>query len=351
MTKVAYSPYNNKTNSFIEITEECIRRSGAKVFELRFRTIHKAHADIADLNWFESGIDSRSYIKALTKSFIYTSKLVWLRINHVKIIFTFHNKQPHGVYQKKICKSFIRRYLKLSDAVVILSDETTDALKEYDLRDFSKVFKISHPNYQSLCGAYYQALQKHDGPMKIVFFGAIKKYKNIELLIEMASDCEKSGLDIEFSIYGKPQSKEYADELRSLVKSRNVNLNLEFVKDEDLYRIITDSDISIAPYDIESSLNSGSIMLAASLGRNMICPKIGTVKELPSNTIYSYQYKTLEQHREELFRQIKNAYQEYTEDWEKFSNKAHVLYEYVKENNSVEAIAKRYRELFKKLNV
>ncbi|MGX7835548.1 glycosyltransferase, partial [Campylobacter fetus subsp. venerealis] len=121
-------------------------------------------------------------------------------------------------------------------------------------------------------------VDKSDTRLKLLFLGAIKPYKNIELLIDLA---KKFPLDIQLTVAGNPSSDSYRSELEALaLDTQNIKLDLTFIPDEELPGYIHESDLLILPYSLASSLNSGTVILAFSYGRTVICPRIGTIDDL-----------------------------------------------------------------------
>ena len=53
------------------------------------------------------------------------------------------------------------------------------------------------------------------------------------------------------------------------------------------------ADVLVAPYNKESSLNSGTLWMAMSYKKSMILPRIGCVKDIPNynDLLYVYNYE------------------------------------------------------------
>ena len=174
-----------------------------------------------------------------------------------------------------------------------MSNGTRDILLEYmninEIED--KVYFIPHPNY---IGAYkennidYKSLLNiKDNELVLLFTGMVKPYKNIELLIEVSKYFEN--IPIKFIIAGSPSDDEYKMKILNLINSKNnIVPLLYFIADDDMTSLIEICDLMIFPYDMKSSLNSGSIILAFSYGKSVISPLISTLQDFDDKLFFIY---------------------------------------------------------------
>jgi len=49
-------------------------------------------------------------------------------------------------------------------------------------------------------------------------------------------------------------------------------------------------DLLVAPYDLHSALNSGTLWMAFSYARTIICPRLGCIKDIPTIDQFAYIY-------------------------------------------------------------
>ena len=115
-----------------------------------------------------------------------------------------------------------------------------------------------------------------------------------------------------------------------------------FVENDDIGCLMKAADILIQPYDIKSSLNSGSCYLAFSFERTVICPEIGSTMEFPPELTYTYDYASDVEHREALIEAAVRAFTDWQTDKVGFTKKGHELKRLVDDDNSRELTAKRY---------
>ena len=296
--KISYYPYDGINNKYIDIVITILKEiADVEVLPFKVKDLLKIksevwNSDILWLNWFENHY-------SIPNTFLKFIGLCLLRIKGVKIYFVFHNKTAHD--GKFISKFSIRYMLFLSTKIIIHSKVSTRYLPK---SQHKKCLYFPHPNYIDHYGKRIETNEvDKTNSLKLLFFGAIKPYKNIDLLIEILNEIR----DVELLIAGYYQDLSFKEYLVQQVKYDNIKFKFGFIDDEEIPGLISDSDILIMPYDLTSSLNSGSVILAFSYGRTVICPKIATIEDMESSNFYSYSYTDRESHKKELKKQIQKA--------------------------------------------
>lgn len=351
--KSIYAPFKPDGNPYVEIVQRSLHMYGIETVQLRtaFKIGGAKEIRVANFNWLENKLNRKTKVMSLLNYLLCVGIISWLKLHRVRIIFTFHNRIQHDSRHPKIDRSFMRYMCRQADAVVILSEASRRILKQY-MRpgDMKKIHHISHPNYSRECGQYYKKLDVTGETVNILFAGAVKAYKGIEHILDAAERCEKEQLPVHFHICGRAADPAY----KAMIEERaaqlsNVDTRLSFVPDEELYRLIGENALLVLPYNMRSSLNSGTLYLAFSLGRTAVCPKIGTVREFPEDLIYSYTYKTEDEHREKLFLMIKKACEDIKKDPAALAAKGEELKRIVETECSEEEIGRKYKELYEAL--
>jgi glycosyltransferase involved in cell wall biosynthesis len=182
----------------------------------------------------------------------------------------------------------------------------------------------------------YISLNAHE--LSLLFLGAVKPYKNIELLIDVIKSLD--GL-ASLRILGKPVSKMYENELRTLVKDvKNVSLDLKFVEDSALAEELANCDLLVLPYDVRSSLNSGTVILAFSYKKTVICPSIGTTLDIDNTEeiFFPYTYNTKEEHFDVLRDIITKASFLKKADRYIYKAKGEECFNVIKTNNNIQDV-------------
>ncbi len=270
----------------------------------------------------------------------------------IKIIWVLNNKLSHdkkgSYWTLKMMKILIRKSYK----IICLCHDSTDVLKALykskknevggEEEIINKLIFLPHPNYIDC----YNTQTNCDFPKEfsILFFGSIRPYKNIDTLINVVKTLPLNHCNL--TIAGQAKDINYEKHLQTISKGiSNINLHLKFIPDNELLQLINKSSIIVLPYDNETTLNSGSILLACSAARTFISPQIGTINDFPDKTLfYSYSYNTQKEHEEVLKKKILEAYTDFEKNPSSLEEKGNKLYEYVKQEHSVQKLAEIIKE-------
>lgn len=338
MTKISFYPLDlSDSNSYISRVCQAIRWVQPTV-EIQPLVVDKTFStsfssDVFWLNWFEDlGKGSKIII---AKNFIL--KLLYLlrmKISRGKVVVVLHNKSSHEVVLGCLSHFFMWLLLNLCDKIVILCDDGIPVANQLAKKNVTeKISKILHPSYICLPKQYSK---EPSGKFSILFFGLLRPYKNIELLLNVAQKYP----DFDFIISGKPIDEVYATFLLGKAEQlSNVFLELKYNTDAEIEILMNRASILVLPYHLVSTLNSGVAMYAFSKGINVVMPEIGSVRELNSrDLVFSYQYTDEEQHQTVLEQKICEVYSIYNCNYAEFVRRAEVIREEVLSRCSIEAI-------------
>lgn len=343
MKAVYIYPTNNSSNKYSALQEEAVKSAGCQLAS-SFKQFFKIDAFI--LNWFEQ-LGSNEVLEFIKKLF----KILLFVVFNKNVYVVMHNKTVHTQFDgKKKRLSFILNDILflISKKIIILCDESKNVLQEQyknkSKKFLDKTFKIPHPNYISAYGPCPTRSTKKTDKVSLLFVGLVKKYKNIELLIDCMNELQDK--KVQLTIAGSCQNEQYAAELKDRIKNKNVVCDFRFVPDAEICQLMQNSDLIVLPYDISSSLNSGSVFLAFSNKKTVLCPLIGSLKEYKDRSFfYTYEYASEDEHKEKLMEQIMLALDDAKRDPLVFEKKGLAAYHQVEENNSLDFIAGRYKEL------
>jgi beta-1,4-mannosyltransferase len=226
---------------------------------------------ILHLHWIGSLYEGRTIIRFIVRTIIFCITLVALRLKNVRIILTLHNLVPHDSSNIK-CHLLARKViLKCVNDIIVHSEPAREVAIKY-FGSENKYTVILHGTYRG----YYKngttrdearSLLSIPDKMKVIlFFGAIKPYKNIEAIIR-AADYFKSD-NFMFVLAGNIDDH-YKEQLSDKTSS-NVLIFGSFVRDDMIQYYMNASDALILPY--QHSLTSGAAILGLSYG----VPIIGT---------------------------------------------------------------------------
>lgn len=347
---IVFNPKHDPRNLYPEIIVDLLKDNNIRVFSLKelFSSFNLyRRVKIVHLNWYEN-IVGESFLKIWISFFLKVCVLLLLRVNGKSIIWTMHNKLPHGKNKLHIQKKLMILLIKFSSTIIVhskVSEKYIFELVSPNEETRKKIKYVPHPDYIHRYGSIVID-KKKEAKLNLLFIGAVKPYKNIEILIDLA---KKYSNEINLSISGKSIPDSYSRELIERGKNNsNILFNLDYVKDEDLPVLLSKSDILVLPYDMTSSLNSGAVLLAFSYERAVICSAIGTVEDEEINKInLIYKYKNHQDHFQALENKIKQAIKMKKDDQEIFRKKGKLCYDFIQNNNSDNLVSNGLVSIYK----
>lgn len=355
--KIVYIPEGSTDNAYTSIIKESLEQNGCEVITINEFLSRKNKETVpVILNWFDE-VKSRNCILTYFKYVKRKMRLLQFRLKGARIVYVIHNRKPHDVFNKSdlfFSQKLRMRLCKVSSSVVVLCDETRKVLMEqlghgtYSKIE-SKIFKVPIPTYT---GYYDKSGRKWREEFKIdpdnflfVFTGLIRKYKGIQLIIDVAKYFQDKNYDADFIVAGKCVPKCYQESIEEMASGiKNLHLSFGFVDDGDLAELSSTADAFLLPLNQKSSLNSSTVYLAFSFGKNVVCPNIGTIKEFDPNLVYSYDYENVDEHRENIIRTAEHAYLDRKSSKDGFNSVGARLKQIVDDQNSVENVGAKFRE-------
>jgi glycosyltransferase involved in cell wall biosynthesis len=210
---------------------------------------------------------------------IYSTILKIAKFRGKKIIMTIHNVKPHE-------KSWIKN--KLNSSVINLADEyivhSEDNKKQFlDLTNTTKkIHVIPHGiiKMEKSNKTKKELIKEYNFNNKdkiILFFGNIREYKGLDILLEVVSKIK----NIKLIIAGKPWgSFEGYDELIKKYKINNKIIKfLDFIPNDKLAELFKVSDLVVYPYK-EFEASSGAGAVALNFEKPIVVTNVGGLPEL-----------------------------------------------------------------------
>jgi len=351
---IIFNPPDNKENQYISLLVAPLKKSGFKIYALddflssykHMKTIQLVH-----LNWFEN-IDDSSFFIALSSFFRKLVVLTAIKLMRKPLVWTMHNRASHEKGLSFFSRAIRFLLVKWADRIVVHSRASITLLQQYSKEAAAKAVYLPHPNFIGVYGPELPNTASSRPLLQLLFIGAIKPYKNIELLITLAQAYTK---EIQLTIAGKPVNETYKSELERLAtNTTNVYLQLRFIQDEEFPALLSKADLLALPYDLASSLNSGTVLLAFSYKKTVICPTIGTISDLAEekDNVLAYTYTTPEQHVLKLSEKMEEAIRLKAANPNIFDHWGEQLFYYVSTkhaNNKIgETLIEIYRQLLNK---
>jgi len=194
-----------------------------------------------------------------------------------KKIAIVHNLNPH---EKRLFDPYLNTYfLNSYDGFVALSKHVYDDLKNHI--DQNRIILLPHPPYNQF-GSKIDKIQAQKslnlemGKKTILFFGIIRKYKGLDLLIQAFDHLDDSyQLLIAGEVYGKD------DEIQTLIdqnkNKQRIHFFNQFISDDKVSAFFSATDYLILPY--RSGTQSGVAAIAQFYDIPIIATNTGGITE------------------------------------------------------------------------
>ena len=207
------------------------------------------------------------------------------RNKHTKIICIADNIIPH---ENRIGDTqFTKYFVKPIDAFITMSEKVMQDLKKFTNKPAQQ---IVHPLYDNFGEALNkQEARKHlslpQNENIILFFGFIRKYKGLDLLLEAMSllKSKQPTTNIKLLIAGEfyEDQKLYNNLIAQLNISSSLILKTDFIPDSEVKYYLSAADFVIQPY--RNATQSGVTPLAYHFNKPMLVTNVGGLPDLVPN--------------------------------------------------------------------
>ena len=200
---------------------------------------------------------------------------------NIKVLALVDNIIPH---EKRVGDTMFTRYfIKPVDGFIIMSESVNTELDRFDSGK-PRIY-TPHPVFDNF-GKPVEKMNaiknlKLDPDYRyILFFGLIRDYKGLDLLIEAFSDKRLQNLKIKVLIAGEfySSSKKYYDMIRSRGLDDFFIIHPVFVPDKDVSNWFCAADIIVQPY--KSATQSGVTQIGYHFNKPMLVTDVGGLSEI-----------------------------------------------------------------------
>jgi glycosyltransferase involved in cell wall biosynthesis len=203
---------------------------------------------------------------------------------HTRIICIADNVIPH---EKRFGdRPFTRYFLKSCDAFITMSERVMTDLRSFVPDKPARL--VTHPLYDNFGPIISRAEARNklglpENEKIILFFGFIRKYKGLDLLLKAISilkNLQPQTLNIKLLIAGEfyEDDKPYLDLIDQLGIKDQLILKTEFIPDSDVRYYLCAADAVIQPY--RNATQSGVTPLAYHFEKPMVVTNVGGLPSL-----------------------------------------------------------------------
>ena len=207
-----------------------------------------------------------------------------------KMIALIHNMIPHE--PTVLDKLFPKYFVKSMDGFVAMAESVVTDINHFDKDNKPKVVS-PHPIYDH----YGDALTKKEATIKlglhgkneyVLFFGFIRHYKGLDLLLEAFADERLRKFPVKLIIAGEfyENPQPYLELIIRLKLDGLVELRTGFIPDNEVRNYFSVADLVAQPY--RSATQSGVSQIAYHFEKPMLVTNVGGLSEIIPNGKVGY---------------------------------------------------------------
>lgn len=199
-----------------------------------------------------------------------------------KVVCIVDNIIPHE--KRPGDKPFTNYFIKPVDAFVTMS---LDVLKDVKTFTGKPSLFTPHPVYDS----YLEAVSKPEACTKLgldpakkylLFFGFIREYKGLDLLLEAMADARIRAAGIELIVAGEYYNKDVEANNNAIIARHQlqdvVHLNTDFIPNSEVRYYFSAADLVVQPY--KHATQSGITQIAFHFEKPMVVTNVGGLAEV-----------------------------------------------------------------------
>ena len=239
-------------------------------------TYHSSYREIRD--WKPDVLIVRYWMSYFAPSLGYITRKMK---KHCKVISILDNVVPHE--QHFFDTPLTRYFLKGSTGCVTLCDAVSKDLLR--ISPDARYTVIQHPLYSHF-GEKKDRTEAEDklglvhGKKNILFFGLIRTYKGLDILLEAFGMLPE---DYQLIIAGEPYGSfdRYQEIIDRIPGKERISMNLKYIKDLEVTNYFSAADVAVLPY--RSATQSGISSISYHFEVPMIVTDVGGLKETIGN--------------------------------------------------------------------
>lgn len=200
---------------------------------------------------------------------------------HTRIVCIFDNVIPHE--KRAGDRLFTSYFVKNIHSAVVLADSVGEDLKTF--RNDIPVRVSYHPLYDNYGEGVSRVsaltkLNLDPGNRYVLFFGFIRKYKGLDLLLRSFADERLRKMGVKLVVAGEfyEDEKFYTGIMNDLKINDDVILFNRFISDDDVKYFFSAADIIAQPY--RSATQSGVSQIAFNFNKPVLVTDVGGLREI-----------------------------------------------------------------------
>ncbi len=264
---VSFRTPSSTTNPYItQLYRSLKATAGIDVTTFSWRDALLRNWDVLHVHWPDTMWASPSRARRTLKQLLFGLLLVKNRVMKTSVLWTRHNPNPHENLDP-LARFLVRGLTRQTSCYILLNGQIPD------LR--GKPYKvILHGHYVDW---FARMPRSPRVPGRVACFGLIRAYKGMDELLSAFTVLDDAGASL--AIAGRPVDAATAQRLSELAATdARVELTLRFLEEEEVVRLITESELMAFPY--AEMNNSGAVLAALSLSRPVLVPRNAVTEAL-----------------------------------------------------------------------
>jgi D-inositol-3-phosphate glycosyltransferase len=253
-------------------------------------TITRAINSVNPFNWFTIGmrlrrirpdlVIMRYWLPFLAPSLGFIARIVKSN-RYTRILTIFDNVVPH---ERRFGDRLLTKFFVSSIDGALVMAETV----EKELREFSTELPCvisPHPLFDTYSEPVSRAeaivrLKLCPADRFILFFGFIRAYKGLDLLIQAMADPAVKSLEVKLLVAGEfyEEEKPYFDLIHTLDISDRIILHSHFISNDEVKYYFSAASLVVQPY--RSATQSGVTQVAYQFNKPMVVTNVGGLAEI-----------------------------------------------------------------------
>jgi glycosyltransferase involved in cell wall biosynthesis len=171
------------------------------------------------------------------------------------ILLTIHDAQQHIGEESRLWAASEKRLFRLADHIAVLSGYAGETLRQR-IGDFRPIHVVAPGLVMNPAPPGPAKPTPRDRPLKFLFFGRIRKYKGLDLVLDAWRMLQaRNEASVHLTIAGSGDIAEYSAAISSL---KDVELIHGWTSDETMSRLFASHDVNLLPY-LEGSTSATSL--------------------------------------------------------------------------------------------
>ncbi|HRZ43067.1 MAG TPA: glycosyltransferase [Bacteroidales bacterium] len=211
------------------------------------------------------------------------------RNGKTRVISVVDNMIPHE--HRPGDEVFTRYFVKRVDGFVAMTQSVLDDIALFDAH--KKRLLCPHPLYDHFGDTMQptkarEALGIDPSTKLLLFFGLIRDYKGLDILIRAMAEPSVKSLGIKLLVAGEYYTKpeQYLDLIHHLGLSESILLHTAFIPDSKVALYFNAADLVVQPY--KTATQSGVTQIAYHFNKPMVVTRVGGLAEMVPDGIAGY---------------------------------------------------------------